>query len=242
MSITLQLQSSVTTQTEPTDRALDIAAMFGLSIDGTHEHVILPPIGLTLAPGQVIFVTGVSGGGKSTLLHAISDALDSEKTQKGDDAWPGVIWNDRLRALPDRPLVEALARPECESDTVVPDADLSTVCRWLSLAGLNDAAVMLRRPGELSEGQRYRLRLAQSIASAERRPEAWSVLLADELGSSLDRATAGALAQSIRRWVTRSNVCLVAATAHDDLLEPLGPDVLVDVAPGGNCAVHYRPA
>ncbi len=241
MSITLQLQSSFTTRTEPTERALDIAAMFGLSIDGTHEHVILPPTGLTLVPAQVAFVTGVSGGGKSTLLRAISEALDSSQT-RDDDARPGVIWNDRLPALPDRPLVEALARPECESDTAVPDADLPTVCRWLSLAGLNDAAVMLRRPCELSEGQRYRLRLAQAIASAERRPEAWSVLLADEFGSTLDRATASALAHSVRRWVSRSDICLVASTAHDDLLESLDPDVLVEVAPGGKCAVHQRPA
>ena len=142
--------------------------------------------------------------------------------------------------LPNQPLVEAIAQPEGRADQVPGEAELETACRWLSLAGLNDAAVMLRRPGELSEGQRYRLRLAQAIASAERRPEAWSVLLVDEFGSTLDRATAHALAQSVRRWVTRSNVCLVAATAHDDLLEPLGPDVLVDVAPGGVCEVHER--
>jgi len=92
----------------------------------------------------------------------------------------------------------------------------------------------------LSEGQRHRLRLAQAIAVAERRPEPWSVLLADEFGSSLDRTTAEAMARGVRRWVARSRVCLVAATAHDDLLEPLGPDVLVEVAPGGGCRVYSR--
>ena len=93
MRITLQLQSSVTTQTDPTDRALDIAAMFGLPIDGTHEHVILPPITLTLAPGQVVFVTGVSGGGKSTLLRTISEALEAAHQEEDADMRPGLIWN-----------------------------------------------------------------------------------------------------------------------------------------------------
>ena len=85
-----------------------------------------------------------------------------------------------------------------------------------------------------------RLRLAQALAVAERRPEPWSVLLADEFGSTLDRTTASVIAGSVRRWVRRSRVCFVAATAHDDLLEPLDPDVLVEVEPAGRCAVHHR--
>ena len=38
----------------------------------------------------------------------------------------------------------------------------------LSLVGLGDAFVMLRRPRELSDGQRARLRIAQAIELAER--------------------------------------------------------------------------
>lgn len=244
-SYPLKLQHHVATQISPTPRVLDIAVMFGLSIDGTDRQTIIPPIDLALEPGKVVFVTGVSGGGKSTLLRLIAEALlqDMDQAQA-----PGVVRLDRLPALPDAALVDALARPEAgrADDTPdmpdTPDADLQTVCRWLSLAGLNDAAVMLRRPIALSEGQRHRLRLAQAMGVAERQRAAWSVLLADEYCSCLDRTTAYALAHSTRRWITRSNVCLIAATAHDDLLEPLAPDTLVQVMPAGQCSVYQRPA
>ena len=235
MSTTLQLQSKITTNTEPTPRALQVAVMFGLSLDAGREQVIIPPIELDLAPGRVLFITGVSGGGKSTLLRLIHQALVAQHTHP-----PGIVRVDHLPQLPDQPLIEALAMPEVQNETPEGPASFETVCRWFSRAGLNDAAVMLRRPSELSEGQRHRLRLAQAMAVAERQQRGWSVLLADEFGSSLDRATARALARSVRRWVTRTNVCLVAATAHDDLLEPYCPDVLVEVAPGGRCAVHDR--
>lgn len=239
MSITVDLQKTIQTQASPTARTMEVAVMFGLSLDGTYDHTIIPPIQLTLTPGEIVFVTGVSGGGKSTLLKLISHAIASKQTATPAQA-PALVWSDELPALSDDALVDALARPESASDAKTPPATLKQVCHWLSLAGLNDAAVMLRKPEQLSEGQRHRLRLAQAMAVAERRPEAWSVLLVDEFGSTLDRITATALARSIRRWVRRSNVCLVAATTHDDLLEPLAPDVLVEVAPGGQCHVHRR--
>lgn len=238
MPITLSLQHDVQSTTQPSQRAMAIAVMFGLSIDQDAHHTIIPPTRLTLAPRQILFLTGISGGGKSTLLHLIGGALKSEASPC-DAHPPGLVWTDRLPMLADAALVDALARPEGATSAAKP-AELDTVCRWLSLAGLNDARVMLRRPRELSEGQRHRLQLAQAIAMAERQPEPWSVLLADEFGSTLDRTTAYALARSVRRWVSKTNICLVAATAHDDLLEPLAPDGLVEVEPGGRCAVHVR--
>lgn len=240
MTITLNLQHRVQTQADPTPRTMDIAVMFGLSLDGTSDHIIIPPVDLTLTPGKVVFVTGVSGGGKSTLLRLISQAITSPQPSPTDDT-PALIWSDQLPDLPDEALVDALAQPLASTADQAQPADLSEVCRWLSLAGLNDAAVMLRKPKQLSEGQRHRLRLAQAMAVAQQSPKAWSVLLIDEFGSTLDRITAIALARSLRRWVSRSNVCLVAATTHDDLLESLAPDVLVEVAPGGQCQVHDRP-
>ena len=138
-------------------------------------------------------------------------------------------------ALPepaDRPLVESLDDGR---------ADLERVLGWLSLAGLNDAFVMLRRPSELSDGQRYRFRLARCMALAERgTPGGLVVVLADEFGAALDRTTAAVLARNVRRWVTRRGVVFLAATTHDDLLEPLEPDVLVVKALGAGIEVLTR--
>ena len=247
---TLKLQHHVETMAEPTERTLQVAVMFGLSLDATHRHTIIPPIEVPLAPGQIVFITGVSGGGKSTLLRLIKKQLIADSGLDNDKPVshrpPELICADALPPLPESALVEALARPEVaqikpgKPGQANKPADLDQVCHWLSQAGLNDAAVMLRTPSQLSVGQRHRLQLAQAIAVAHRADADWSVLLADEFASSLDRTTAHALARSTRKWVTRSNICLVAATAHDDLLEPLSPDVLVELSPGGQCEIHTR--
>lgn len=239
MHATFHLQHSVTTQAQATPRTAQIAAMFGLGLDQTHRHTIVPRITLRLMPGQIVFATGVSGGGKSTLLRLIERAFETNELHSETADHPALVAADRLPPLEDVALVDALARPEGPT-RLGPPAELDRVCHWLSRAGLNDAAVMLRRPGELSVGQRHRLQLAQAIAIAERQQAPWTVLLVDEFGSTLDRTTARALARSTRRWVGRSRICLVAATAHDDLLEPLDPDALVEVQPGGVRHVHTR--
>lgn len=190
---------------------LDVACMFGLGADETQQIQIIPPTDLDLSPSEVVFITGPSGSGKSTLLRLIDQAVAAR-----DDA--KVLHFDRLPALPDRPLVDCFG-----------DAPLERVLRWLSLAGLNDAFVMLRRPAELSDGQRYRLRLAQVMGMLDQHEDgqALTIVLADEFGATLDRLTAAIIARNIRKWASASQVCFIAATTHDDLLEPMQPDTLI---------------
>lgn len=200
--------------------------MFGIDPAGEREVVVVPPARLTLAPGRVIFITGASGGGKSTLLRLIHDAI----TRQPAHDRPGVVRFDDLAPSDLCALVDGFDA----------DAPLAEVLRWLSVAGLNDARVMLRRPGELSDGQRARLLLAHAIALAERGGAPWAVVLADEFGATLDRPSARAVAAGVRKWATRAGVCFVAATTHDDLLEPLCPDTLIDKGPGEAIEVLER--
>lgn len=215
----LNLRCSRTTHVEPSANVMQVAAMFGLGIDQQRDIDIVPQTQISIQPGQIIFITGISGGGKSTLLQQIHRACCEHEL--------AVIRFDELDDLPDRPLVDCFA-----------DLTLSRTMSLLSLAGLNDAFVMLRKPSELSDGQRYRLRLAQAMAMTEPsdfesideldESENLQVIMADEFGATLDRLTAKILAGNIRRWVDRQQVCFVAATTHDDLLEPLQPDVVIE--------------
>lgn len=207
---------------EPSPDVLRVAAMFGLGADAERTLAVLPRCEIILRGGDLVFVTGPSGSGKSTLLRCLANTLDTRAEANACDfhALPG---------LPDRPLVDALPMPRLEDRL-----------RLLSVAGLGDAPVMLRRPSELSDGQRYRLRLAHAMALAEAdHNAALRVVLADEFAATLDRRTASNVASQLRKWVRRqSSVCVVCATTHDDLLEPLEPDVLVEVPLGE--AVHVR--
>lgn len=228
MPLHIQIQSTVTTAVRPTPRVCQIAAMFGLGVNEDRRVQLIPPVAIPIRAGQLIFVTGASGGGKTTSLRLLAEQL---RQQVGVH----VVDFEKLVINGDCSLVDAL------------DGSLEQVVRWLSLCGLNDAFVMLRKPCELSDGQRYRFRLAMAMAQVETSVNELTVVLADEFTSTLDRQTAMVIARSIRKWVDRLSrrghgVCFVAATTHDDLLESLSPDTLVVAEPGEGLTVLEKPA
>ncbi len=204
--------------------------MFGLGVDETRSMTLIPPTAIDLLPGHVLFVTGPSGSGKSTVLRLIADTLAHQPEVQA-------IRFDRLPSLPEQPLVDSLA-------TLCPN--LERALHLLSMAGLADAFVMLRSPSQLSDGQRYRFHLAQTMATVEAGPPAlFHVVLADEFGATLDRLTAAVIARNVRKWTRRladssRRVCFIAATSHDDLLEPLEPDMLIEKHLGARIDILTR--
>lgn len=202
----IEIERSVRAIVRPSERVLRLAAMFGLGVDEQQSLTIVPPMRVPLRPGSVIFITGPSGGGKSTILSLIADAA-KERSMR-------TLITSELPELADVPIVDAI------------DLPLPHVTSLLARIGLGDAFVMLRRPAELSDGQRSRLRLAQLLFHAEQQPDT-AVILADEFGATLDRLTAAVIARNLRAWVARSRHVFVCATTHDDLLEALAPDVLI---------------
>jgi len=222
--IVLRLEREVVTAVEPSRRVCEVAAMFGLGVDERKTIAVVPPIELTLRRGAVVFITGASGGGKTTLLRLIDAALRGRRDAEVIDF--NTIADT---ASDDTPLIDAIG------------GTLEQATRWLAMAGLNDAFVMLRRPSELSDGQRYRWRLARALAQAaggaSRRVQ---VVLADEFGATLDRVTAKVIARNVRKWTRRSDACLVCASTHDDLLEALEPDTLIVQHPGAEIEPMMR--
>jgi ABC-type ATPase with predicted acetyltransferase domain len=160
-----------------------------------------------LQPGQVALLTGPSGSGKSTLLLAAAAharvlhwrALTPPRA--GPETGPGRPVIDLLRG----PLAECIAS--------------------LARAGLGEPALFARTPRELSEGERFRLRLALALHEAQADPGSEPLLLIDEFASTLDRVTARTLCLCLKRWAARHLVRVVCATAHDDVAPWLAPDL-----------------
>ena len=215
----VKLEHSVATAVEPSARVMETAAMFGLGVDERRSIRVVPPCEIPLPAGGVVFVTGPSGGGKSTILHLIGRHVEADGAR--------VIRFEALPELGDRPLVDVFK------------TSLGETTALLAMAGLGDAFVMLRKPSELSDGQRYRLRLAQTIDLAQRESSG-VVILADEFAATLDRQTAQVIARNVRRWTSKTAHTFVAATTHDDLLEALEPDVLVSKGLGDQLQVLTR--
>jgi ABC-type ATPase with predicted acetyltransferase domain len=98
---------------------------------------------------------------------------------------------------------------------------MAEAIRLLSIAGLSDAYLYIRNPAELSDGQRYRFRLAKLI---EENADVW---VADEFGAVLDRVTAKIVAWNLAKTARALGKTLIVATTHTDLVAELAPSLAI---------------
>ena len=105
----------------------------------------------------------------------------------------------------------------------------------LSKVGLNDAFLFLRTYNQLSDGQKYRYRIAKLIESGKQ----WWLM--DEFAACLDRDTAKIIAFNLQKIARQQGKAVVAATTHGDLLEDLEPSVHVHKRFGEEIQINYYP-
>ena len=199
------------TQTPLTERTIEVAEAFGLGVDEEQEHVLYKDFEVKLTMGDVVYITGDSGSGKSVLLRALRDDLGEEAATMAE-----------LEAPEDRPIIDLVGN------------SFQSALRLLSKVGLNDAFLFLRRPSHLSDGQRYRFKIAQLLDLG--RPY-W---LCDEFCSTLDRPTAKIVAYNVQKLARRSGATLIVATTHTDLLDDLCPSVHIRKGWGTEISINYH--
>jgi ABC-type ATPase with predicted acetyltransferase domain len=184
---------------ENTFRTQKIKDAYGIDFDAG-ELKVIDDVSVEVSPGDIVFATGASGAGKTTFCEAIVDELDG-------------IDFDEVDVPKDVPVVE-----------IFPDEfDVDETQKYMGMFGLGDAHLNLRTYDELSQGQRYRAKLAY-VASRH------DVIFADEFCATLDRETAKTISYSIRRQTLKGRLdnTFVFATTHRDIIQDLRPDLLVD--------------
>ena len=199
MKTKLTLSRKFTSYVERTDRVIKVAEAFGIGLEDK-SWTVYDGLTLEIHQGDVVFVTGQSGSGKSCLLRDIATGLeeDGKKVSRMDDV-----------PMDERPIIDQLGK------------DMIEATRLLAQAGISDAYLFIRKPSELSDGQRYRFKLAKMLESDA------DVWVADEFGAVLDRVTAKCVAFNIQKVARKQGKTVILATTHTDLVEELGPDLLI---------------
>ncbi len=195
-----------------TERSAAVMRMFGLTAEVLGERAVTHTCQLEINEGDIVYITGPSGSGKSVLLKELEKCVSaSEKVNLADIELP-------------------------EEQTVIDciDGDFLQALKLLSTAGLNDCLCMLNQPANLSDGQKYRFRLAVALASEKK------FIFADEFCSGLDRITAAVISYNVHKFAKRNSVTFVLAASQEDVLADLAPDVLVVRELAGPTEVIYK--
>lgn len=197
------------------DKAAAVMRMFGLTMDTladkmqTHSSSAAQ---LEINDGDIVYITGPSGAGKTVLLKELEKAVPAQ--QRLDLA--------QIRLPRDKTLIDCI------------DADVVMGLRLLSVAGLSDCLCILNQPANLSDGQKYRFRLAMAIAAKKK------FVFADEFCSNLDRISAAAIAYNVHKFAKKTGTTFVLASSHNDIVLDLAPDVLVVKELCGPTQVIYK--
>ncbi|MCJ7777343.1 MAG: ATP-binding cassette domain-containing protein [Sedimentisphaerales bacterium] len=204
------------------ERSASVMRMFGLTADRLAKTICTVNCRLEINKGDIVYITGPSGAGKSVLLRELEKAIPaSEKVNL-----------NKIELPADKSVIDCIhsaLRYERHGD-----GDFLEGLKLLSIAGINDVFCVLNQPINLSDGQKYRFRLAVAMASGVK------FIFADEFCSELDRITAAVISYNIHKYVKRTGVTFILASSHEDILLDLAPDVLVVQELSGMTQVIYK--
>jgi putative thiamine transport system ATP-binding protein len=214
---------------------------------GLGARLLVPPLSLTVAPGEVATVMGPSGSGKSSLLAYICGTLDPAFRAGGrvrlDDVdvtelpperrRVGILFQDDL-LFPHMSVAENLAfglgvevRGRTERRIRI-----ETVLAEAGLAGFGD-----RDPATLSGGQRARIALLRTLLS---RPKA---LLLDEPFGKLDAALRARFRFTVLDHARREGLPTLLVTHDpDDAKAAGGPVIAIPLDPVPASVLDATPA
>ena len=185
---------------------------------------VLRGLDLEVRPGEIVAIVGVSGVGKSTLLHLLGglDRPDAGEVRvRGSDI--GSLPHDRLAALRNREigfvfqfhylLPEFNALENVMMPLLIrrmsPSAARERSRRLLVDLGLG--ARLTHRPSRLSGGEQQRVAIARALVGEP------AVLLADEPTGNLDPHTGAAVFELLRTLAKQREMGCVVATHNETL-------------------------
>jgi ABC-type ATPase with predicted acetyltransferase domain len=209
---TYSVSKSFSWQGQISDKAAAVMRMFGLTVERLIDKGVRHNCTVEINTGDVVYITGPSGSGKSVLLGELEKSVPAS----------------------DRVNLREIKLPASKRVIDCIEGDLVKSLKLLSIAGLNDVFCVLNQPANLSDGEKWRFRLAMALARRKK------FIFADEFCSELDRITAAVIAYNIHKFAKQGGVTFILASSHEDTLIDLAPDVLVMKQLSGPTQVIYK--
>ncbi|WP_299041192.1 ABC transporter ATP-binding protein [uncultured Campylobacter sp.] len=189
-----------------------------LNLTHKFDYTLFNDINLDIKPATTTAIMGVSGSGKSTILHILSTLLSPYSGE--------VIYNNKsLYQLSNSELLKIRrydfgiifqAHYLFKGFNGFENIELATILSGQKidpklLEALKIDKVVNQKIGELSGGQQQRVSIARVLA---KKPK---IIFADEPTGNLDQATAKEVMGVIFDYVRNNNAALVLVTHDDDL-------------------------
>jgi len=105
------------------------------------------------------------------------------------------------------------------------DIGVEDICSAFSSVGLNTIPAWLRRRDTLSNGEGFRADIANAMLTVNDRP-----IVVDEFTSVVDRSVAKTASHCVQKYVRKTGKQFVAISCHDDIVEWLQPDWIIEPA------------
>lgn len=146
---------------------------------------------------NIFLICGESGSGKSTILNEMFGGITPIKYDYGK----AVI-------------------------SQFQDLSEEEACDLLQSVGLSSVPTWLRKPQELSNGEKARLDICKAIYEASK---SGKYIILDEFTSVVHRSVAKAMSFALQRYVRQKNLKVVIASCHYDIIEWLQPDYVFNI-------------
>jgi cell division transport system ATP-binding protein len=197
------------------------------------DHLAIDDVHLALRPGELAFLVGPSGAGKTTMLKLINREIRPTSGEVWIDGLPahslragrvaelrrrvGVVYQD-YKLLPKLTALENVAFGLQVTDLGVSDAEAhDRALDALEAVGLGDRASSF--PPEMSGGQQQRVAIARAVVAQP------PIVVADEPTGNLDLETAWQVMKLLEQ-IARFGTTVLIATHNLDIVRRMQRRVL----------------
>ena len=182
---------------------------FGLNF-GTLKQPIISNVPLEISQGNIIFILGPSGTGKTLLLNALDPKYKESNldiTRKTETKKYSVSWMRNIDS--DLPIIEYFGKKYGYENSL----------SVLNSVGLSEAYVFIKPFNMLSKGQGYRCMLAKLILEGQ------DIWLIDEFCADLDPISARVVSKNFRKYIVKNGkMAIIAAANYEHYVHTLRPN------------------